>query len=252
MPHVSRAASKAVPRTAASFVGAPAHARYATARTARAAWLSHQAPTGVFKTQPQCCSYSSSPILGSKDAAAAGKEKLPEQEALKNPGVVIGDKPDHLDGITRGIAELSSNGRWTLVAQGAALERSFRFKNFTKTWDFMTAVALQCKLKNHHPEWSNVYNTVFVRWTTHSAPEPGLSIKDIEMAKISDGLGKAFGELAEGAELKPKSKSATATKEAPAEASTEDVGPTCKMQSLADTAKGITGGDCCNHTPLIT
>lgn len=22
--------------------------------------------------------------------------------------------------------------------------------------DFMTAVALQCKLKNHHPEWSNV------------------------------------------------------------------------------------------------
>jgi pterin-4a-carbinolamine dehydratase len=22
--------------------------------------------------------------------------------------------------------------------------------------DFMTAVSLQCKLKNHHPEWSNV------------------------------------------------------------------------------------------------
>ena len=79
-----------------------------------------------------------------------------------------------------------------------------------------------------------------------------MSIKDIEMATICDGLGKAFGELAEGAELKskPKSTTATAAKEAPAEASTEDVGPTCKMQSLADTAKGITGGDCCNHTSV--
>lgn len=25
-----------------------------------------------------------------------------------------------------------------------------------KSQDFMTAVSLQCKIKNHHPEWSNV------------------------------------------------------------------------------------------------
>lgn len=61
-----------------------------------------------------------------------------------------------------------------LAADGEALEREFKFKTFAKTWvrhpssltyfrgnvrtmqDFMTAVSLQCKLKSHHPEWSNV------------------------------------------------------------------------------------------------
>lgn len=77
----------------------------------------------------------------------------------------------------------SPGGLWTLASEGQALERSFKFKTFAKTWvserarekglhaqppglsglkltdtpqDFMTAVSLQCKLKNHHPEWSNV------------------------------------------------------------------------------------------------
>lgn len=47
-------------------------------------------------------------------------------------------------------------GKWTLTDDGQGIERSFKFKTFAKTWDFMTAVSLQCKLKNHHPEWSNV------------------------------------------------------------------------------------------------
>ncbi|CAI4210581.1 unnamed protein product [Parascedosporium putredinis] len=84
-------------------------------------------------------------------------------------------------------------GKWTLARGGEALERSFKFKTFGKTWDFMTAVSLQCKLKNHHPEWSNVYNTTFIRWTTHSPK--GLSEKDISLAAICDDLAKAFGEL---------------------------------------------------------
>ncbi|KAI1277483.1 pterin 4 alpha carbinolamine dehydratase-domain-containing protein [Xylaria sp. FL0933] len=84
-------------------------------------------------------------------------------------------------------------GRWTLIANGQGLERGFRFKNFAKTWDFMTAVALQCKLKNHHPEWSNVYNTIHIRWTTHS-PE-GLSAKDLELAALCDSLARDFGEV---------------------------------------------------------
>lgn len=31
-----------------------------------------------------------------------------------------------------------------------------RVANNARSQDFMTAVALQCKIKNHHPEWSNV------------------------------------------------------------------------------------------------
>ncbi|GAP90360.2 putative pterin 4 alpha carbinolamine dehydratase [Rosellinia necatrix] len=84
-------------------------------------------------------------------------------------------------------------GRWTLTATGQGLERSFRFKNFAKTWDFMTAVSLQCKLSNHHPEWSNVYNTTYIRWTTHS-PE-GLSAKDVQLASLCDSLARDFGEV---------------------------------------------------------
>ncbi|KAI0132293.1 pterin 4 alpha carbinolamine dehydratase [Xylariales sp. AK1849] len=86
-------------------------------------------------------------------------------------------------------------GRWALIASGEGLERSFKFKTFTKTWDFMTAVALQCKLKSHHPEWSNVYNTTFIRWTTHN-PE-GLSAQDVELATICDSLARDFGEVIE-------------------------------------------------------
>ncbi|KAF7542490.1 hypothetical protein G7046_g10161 [Stylonectria norvegica] len=57
----------------------------------------------------------------------------------------------------------------------------------------MTAVSLQCKVKNHHPEWSNVYSTTFVRWTTHD-PQ-GLSEKDITLAAVCDALAADFGEL---------------------------------------------------------
>jgi len=57
----------------------------------------------------------------------------------------------------------------------------------------MTAVSLQCKLKNHHPEWSNVYNTAFVRWTTHDPK--GLSAKDVHLAAACDSLAADFGEV---------------------------------------------------------
>ncbi|SPO05991.1 related to pterin-4-alpha-carbinolamine dehydratase [Cephalotrichum gorgonifer] len=82
---------------------------------------------------------------------------------------------------------------WRLTPTGEGLERPFKFKTFAKTWDFMTAVSLQCKLKNHHPEWTNVYNTTFIRWTTHSPK--GLSEKDVSMASVCDELAAAFGEV---------------------------------------------------------
>merc|ERR1712000_265491 len=82
---------------------------------------------------------------------------------------------------------------WTLAKEGEALERSFKFKTFSKTWDFMTAVSLQCKIKNHHPEWSNVYNTTFIRWTTHNPP--GLSEKDVVMVRFCDEKAGECGEV---------------------------------------------------------
>ncbi|RGP64908.1 pterin-4-alpha-carbinolamine dehydratase [Fusarium sporotrichioides] len=124
----------------------------------------------------------------------------------------------------------SEGGRWTLAKDGTALERLFKFKTFGKTWDFMTGVSLQCKIKNHHPEWSNVgikvYNTTFIRWTTHNPA--GLSDKDITMATQCDALAAQLGELPPEPEI-----------------STAEVGDqSCAIRGLADQAAGA-AGDCC-------
>lgn len=48
----------------------------------------------------------------------------------------------------------------------------------------MSLVADECKVKKHHPRWTNVYNRVSIEWTTHDPK--GLSIKDVEMAEFCD------------------------------------------------------------------
>ena len=52
----------------------------------------------------------------------------------------------------------------------------------------MNSVAESAKTEKHHPEWSNTYNRVFVRWTTHNPA--GLSEKDTHMATLCDELAK--------------------------------------------------------------
>ena len=43
------------------------------------------------------------------------------------------------------------------------------FPDFKEAFRFMTDVAELAESQNHHPEWSNVYNTVSIRLTTHDA-----------------------------------------------------------------------------------
>lgn len=50
----------------------------------------------------------------------------------------------------------------------------------------MNKVADECRAVRHHPEWANVYNSVFVKWTTHNPS--GISGVDLEMAGICDRL----------------------------------------------------------------
>jgi 4a-hydroxytetrahydrobiopterin dehydratase len=60
------------------------------------------------------------------------------------------------------------------------IEKKFEFKNFTQALGFMVQVGILAEKANHHPEWSNVYNKVNIRLTTHSAN--GLTDKDFELA----------------------------------------------------------------------
>jgi 4a-hydroxytetrahydrobiopterin dehydratase len=48
----------------------------------------------------------------------------------------------------------------------------------------MTRIALEAEKINHHPEWSNVYDTVKVRLSTHDAD--GITDYDIKLANIID------------------------------------------------------------------
>ena len=70
---------------------------------------------------------------------------------------------------------------WSLVEDGAAIEAEFSFKGFNAAFGFMTRVALAAERQNHHPEWSNVYNRVTIRWTTHS--EGGVTELDVKLAR---------------------------------------------------------------------
>jgi 4a-hydroxytetrahydrobiopterin dehydratase len=81
---------------------------------------------------------------------------------------------------------LNSLQEWTAVSQPDAIERTFVFTDFAQAFAFMTRVALLAETMDHHPEWSNIYNRVTVRLTTHDVG--GLSDKDIALARDMDAL----------------------------------------------------------------
>lgn len=68
-----------------------------------------------------------------------------------------------------------------------ALEREFKFATFVEAFSFMTSVALQAEKMNHHPEWTNVYNRVRIRLTTHDAGNR-ITEKDRKLAKLIDQI----------------------------------------------------------------
>ena len=67
------------------------------------------------------------------------------------------------------------------------LYRKFTFKDFSQAFAFMTRVALAAEKMDHHPDWSNVYNTVEIRLSTHSAGDI-VTEKDRKLAKKIDAL----------------------------------------------------------------
>ena len=78
---------------------------------------------------------------------------------------------------------------WRADDAGDALLKSYRFADFNAAFGFMSRVALLAEKLDHHPEWSNVYNRVEVRLTTHDAQ--GVTELDLQMARFMDAAAKA-------------------------------------------------------------
>ena len=75
---------------------------------------------------------------------------------------------------------------WSVDLQGITIAREFTFADFQQAFEFMTLCA-QCAEKiDHHPDWSNSWNTVSVKLTTHSAAT--LTTLDIQLAKAMDAF----------------------------------------------------------------
>lgn len=65
------------------------------------------------------------------------------------------------------------------------LSATFKFKDFSQAFAFMTEVAFLAEKHNHHPDWRNVWNTVEVHLNTHDAGAI-VTDKDRALAKEID------------------------------------------------------------------
>src|SRR5512147_562462 len=64
--------------------------------------------------------------------------------------------------------------------EGGKLHREYKFADFVAAFGFMTGAALIAQSMDHHPEWSNVWNTVRIELATHDAG--GITALDVKLA----------------------------------------------------------------------
>ncbi len=67
------------------------------------------------------------------------------------------------------------------------LIKTFKFHDFTEAFGFMTKVALIAEKMDHHPTWSNSYNSVTIALSTHDAGNI-VTDKDRNLAHLIDQL----------------------------------------------------------------
>jgi 4a-hydroxytetrahydrobiopterin dehydratase len=85
--------------------------------------------------------------------------------------------------IQAAIAELP---QWS-VSEGK-LHRKYVFADFVHAFGFMATAAIAIEARNHHPEWSNVWNKVTVDLSTHDSG--GITKKDVDLATMLEALAE--------------------------------------------------------------
>ena len=67
---------------------------------------------------------------------------------------------------------------WTY--EDNAIHTTLEFEDFKSAFSAMTRLAFEAERFQHHPNWSNVYNTIDISLSTHDAG--GVTEKDFELA----------------------------------------------------------------------
>lgn len=75
---------------------------------------------------------------------------------------------------------------WTASSDGKAIEKTIRFKDFSEAFAFLTRVAMHAEKVDHHPEFTNVWNRIDFRLTSHDAG--GITDRDIALARAINGF----------------------------------------------------------------
>ena len=68
------------------------------------------------------------------------------------------------------------------------LHRELKFANFSEAFGFMARVALLAEKADHHPDWSNSWNTVVIDLVSHDAG--GITDRDRELAQPDQRAGR--------------------------------------------------------------
>jgi 4a-hydroxytetrahydrobiopterin dehydratase len=70
------------------------------------------------------------------------------------------------------------------------ITKMFAFPSFPAALGFMVEVGLYCEKTDHHPEWKNIYNKVWVELTTHDTRS--VTEKDLKLAAHMDAVAGRF------------------------------------------------------------
>jgi 4a-hydroxytetrahydrobiopterin dehydratase len=80
------------------------------------------------------------------------------------------------------MSELTPPEGWAVV--DGKLHRELTFEDFSEAFAFMTRVALAAEKLDHHPDWSNSWNTVTIDIVNHD--KGGITAKCIALAEAAN------------------------------------------------------------------
>lgn len=76
------------------------------------------------------------------------------------------------------------------IEKAEVLEKSFDFQDFTEAFSFMTQVAFIAEKQQHHPTWTNTYNSVSISLSTHDEGDIVTEKDNMLAQKIDEVYGR--------------------------------------------------------------